>query len=115
MNARAMKIFGAVFAFLIVAGGAAGFLVVKSQRTAYARETVALLPKAEESYAAGRFGEAALTAGEALVRFEAHPAWFAPDDEKKVRETDRFMIGQVSLWGRVEAAARKTEGDPAKA
>ena len=100
---------------LIVAGAGAGVLVVKSQRAAYVRETLAILPAAEKAYAEGRFGEAALTAGGALTRCEANRAWFSAEDEEKVLELNRFLIGQVSLWGRVEAATSTVLADPAKA
>jgi hypothetical protein len=71
MNARA-KIFGIVAGTLIAVAAVAGILI-KTQRNAHVRETLAILPKAEESYAGGRFDEAATTAGGALIGYEVHP------------------------------------------
>src|SRR5262245_47860426 len=100
---------------LIIVGTVAGVLVVKAQRAAYVRETLEILPKAEVSYAGGRFDEAARTAGSALARYEVKPAWFAPEEESKVRELDKFLVGQVALWHRVETGASEILADPAKA
>jgi hypothetical protein len=100
---------------LAVAAVVAGLLVIKSQRAAYVRETLAILPEAEKAYQGGRFSDAAKSAAGAGARLKANPPWFEPPDASRIRDYDEFLGAQLSLWTHVEAVASRIGADPAKA
>src|SRR5262245_45200035 len=115
MNARALKIVGGVAAFLLVAAGAGGYLVVKSKRAAYVRESMAFLPKAQQARHEGRFEAAVGTVSVALGRKNEHPTWFTPDESLTIASEGDFFATQLALWKKVQTAADGKSADPAKA
>ena len=104
MSSRALKIFGAVFALLVVGGGAAGYAVVKSKRTAYVRETMNNLTSAETTYGQGGFEEAARSSAGALRRQMAHPTWFDAQDVSRLQDVSTFLDSQFALWTKAQAS-----------
>ena len=102
--------------FLVVAGaGVAGLLVLKSQRTAYVKETLDRLGAAEQAHAGGRFADAVTRASDAVSRLGVHATWFETSDQARIRETEEFLKGQAALWTRIEAGVAGIATDPAKA
>src|SRR6266850_380841 len=95
-----LALIGGIGGVLVVAAAIAGVLVVKSKHAAYVRETLAILPQAEQAYENGRFADAATTAAGASTRHKANPTWFELADEKRIQETEKFFASQLYLWNR---------------